>query len=79
MTQYTEAARVESDVDLATLVEPATIVAIRAAHRAGTGEPVVTVVEAGRRPRTFRFGTDAARDRFLLRLCDACARAKAAA
>jgi hypothetical protein len=59
-------------------VDPSTVVSIRAAH-AATGEPVVTVVEEGRPPRTFSFETDAARDRFLVRLCDACADAKAAA
>lgn len=59
-------------------VDPATVVSIRAAH-ATTGEPVVTVVTEGRPPRTFRFESDAARDRFLVRLCDACADAKAAA
>jgi hypothetical protein len=76
MLHHTEAS---AETDVAGVdVDPATVVSIRAA-RAATGEPVVTVAEAGRPPRTFRFGSYAARDRFLVRLCDACADAKAAA
>ena len=60
-------------------VDPATVVSIRAAHAVDSGEPVVTVVEEGRPARTFRFRDDAARDRFLVRLFDACGHAKAAA
>ena len=44
------------------------IVSVRAGHAGSCRLPVVTVTEAGRLPRIFRFADEAARDRFAAEL-----------